>query len=90
MGDEAILRSIAQKINGSLSLGSASASYSAVDVVGLDMEDERESVFHDAVDKACHILGKLDAFVNCYTYEGTHNFSLPFFLEKKKFDNIIN
>ncbi|MED6173318.1 hypothetical protein PIB30_058237 [Stylosanthes scabra] len=66
LGNEAILRTVANQINGSLSLGD---SHPTVDVVGLDMEDDRESLFHDAVHKACHILGNLDAFVNCYTYE---------------------
>jgi len=41
-----------------------------VQVVELNMEDQSESVFHHSVDKACQILGKLDAFVNCYSYEG--------------------
>lgn len=42
----------------------------AVEVVGVDMEDEREATFDEAVNKACRILGNLDAFVHCYTYEG--------------------
>lgn len=77
MGDEAYLRSIAQKIKGSLGVGGGDP---VVEVVGLDMEDERESIFHDSVDKACQILGKFDAFVNCYTYEGKHFF---FFFNRK-------
>nr|AFK34907.1 unknown [Lotus japonicus] len=64
MGDETRLRSIAHEITRSL------PDSSVVQVVGLDMEDESESAFHDAVGKACEILGKLDAFVNCFTYEG--------------------
>ncbi|KDO63893.1 hypothetical protein CISIN_1g0245172mg, partial [Citrus sinensis] len=40
-----------------------------VEVVGLDMEEDREGAFDEAVDKACQILGNLDAFVHCYTYE---------------------
>ncbi|XP_028772506.1 uncharacterized protein LOC114729636 isoform X2 [Neltuma alba] len=64
MGDESCLRSISSHIMGCLK-GAA-----PVEVVGLDMEEEREGVFHEAVDKACKILGNLDAFVNCYTYEG--------------------
>ncbi|KAL1353032.1 hypothetical protein HN51_016977 [Arachis hypogaea] len=67
LGNEPILRTLANQINASLSLGD---SHPKVDVVGLDLEDDRESLFHDAVDKACHILGTLDAFVNSYTYEG--------------------
>ncbi|KAL2338442.1 hypothetical protein Fmac_012888 [Flemingia macrophylla] len=66
MGDDRSLLSIAHKITDSLSLGDAGA----VQVVGLDMEDETESAFDRSVDKACQILGKLDSFVNCYTYEG--------------------
>ncbi|KAJ7950606.1 Reductase [Quillaja saponaria] len=34
------------------------------------MEEEREAIFDEAVDKACKILGGLDAFVHCYSYEG--------------------
>ncbi|KAG4930098.1 hypothetical protein JHK86_047059 [Glycine max] len=66
LGDQNSLRSIANKIMDSLSL----ADRSTVQVVGLDMEDQSESTFHHSVDKACQILGKLDAFVNCYAYEG--------------------
>lgn len=43
----------------------------SVEVVGLDMEEEREAAFEEAVDKACNLLGNFDAFVNCYTYEGS-------------------
>ncbi|KAJ4822156.1 hypothetical protein Tsubulata_020757 [Turnera subulata] len=64
MGEESCVRSVADKINGSVE-GAAS-----VEVVGLDMEDERQAAFDEAVDKACLILGNLDAFVNCYFYEG--------------------
>ncbi|KAK9061653.1 hypothetical protein SSX86_018836 [Deinandra increscens subsp. villosa] len=42
----------------------------AIEIVGLDMEDEREAVFDEAVEKTWNILGKVDALVNCYTYEG--------------------
>jgi hypothetical protein len=65
MGNESCLRSVADKINGSLK------GVVAVEVVGVDMEEEREGHFADAVDKACMVLGNLDAFVHCYTYEGT-------------------
>ncbi|GMY13053.1 3-oxoacyl-[acyl-carrier-protein] reductase FabG [Fagus crenata] len=64
MGNESCLRSVADKINGSLK------GVVAVEVVGVDMEEEREGHFADAVDKACMVLGNLDAFVHCYTYEG--------------------
>ncbi|XP_027332434.1 uncharacterized protein LOC113847488 [Abrus precatorius] len=69
MGEERCLNSIAQKIMGSLSLRSRDAD-PVVQVVGLDLQSEDESAFSESVDKACQILGKLDAFVNCYTYEG--------------------
>lgn len=64
MGNESCLRRIAEKINGSLK------GVVPVEVVGADMEDDREGAFEEAVDKGCMILGKLDAFVHCYTYEG--------------------
>lgn len=41
-----------------------------VELVGLDMEEEREEAFDEAVDKAWKLLGHLDALVNCYAYEG--------------------
>lgn len=41
-----------------------------IEVIGLNMEDEREVAFDEAVDKAWNLLGGLDAFVNCYVYEG--------------------
>lgn len=63
MGEASSLRSIARKITDSVT-------DSVVEVVELDMENENESVYHVAVDKAIKILGKLDAFVNCYSYEG--------------------
>lgn len=67
MGDDVItLRNIANKIINSLSITDTDT----VQVVQLNMEDDTESTFHHSVDKACKILGKLDAFVNCYTYEG--------------------
>jgi len=64
MGNESCLRSIGEKITGSLK------GIYPVEVVGVDMEDEREAGFDQAVDKACGILGNLDAFAHCYTYEG--------------------
>ncbi|QCD80583.1 3-dehydrosphinganine reductase [Vigna unguiculata] len=66
LGDESCLRSIAHKIMDSLSLSDRGT----VQVVELNMEDQNESVFQNSVDQACQILGKLDAFVNCYSYEG--------------------
>ncbi|XP_044467067.1 3-oxoacyl-[acyl-carrier-protein] reductase FabG-like [Mangifera indica] len=64
MGNEKRLQSVAEKIKSSFK------GVEAVEVVGVDMEDEREATFDEAVDKACRILGNLDALVHCYTYEG--------------------
>lgn len=64
MGNAIRLQSIAQKITDSVT------DFVSVHVVELDLENDNESAFHHAVDKACKILGKLDAFVNCYSYEG--------------------
>ncbi|KAM3761135.1 hypothetical protein ACB098_01G244500 [Castanea mollissima] len=64
MGNESCLRSIAGKINGSVK------GVKPVEVVGVDMEEETEGHFSEAVNKACGILGSLDAFVHCYFYEG--------------------
>lgn len=72
MGDENSLRGMVGEIMGSLH------GIEPIDVVGLDFEEENEATFDEAVDKAWMLLGKLDAFVNCYSYEG--NF---FFLKKK-------
>lgn len=64
MGNEGQLRSAAENIKGSLN------GVVFVEVVGLDMEDEREGAFDEAVEKARRLLGRLDALVNCYSYEG--------------------
>ncbi|KAH8483901.1 hypothetical protein H0E87_028350 [Populus deltoides] len=64
MGNEKVLRSIGEKITGAIK------GAFPVEAVEMDMEEEREASFDEAVDKACIILGNLDAFVHCYTYEG--------------------
>ncbi|KAI4348330.1 hypothetical protein L6164_009065 [Bauhinia variegata] len=64
MGDESYLRSVGDRIRGSLK-GAA-----AVEVIGVDMEQDREEAFHEAVDRACKILGRLDVFINCNSYHG--------------------
>lgn len=69
MGNEGQLRSAAEKIRGSLD------GVVFVEVVGLDMEDEREGAFDEAVEKATRLLGGVDALVNCYSYEGQLLFS---------------
>ncbi|XP_009344937.2 levodione reductase-like [Pyrus x bretschneideri] len=65
MGKESCLRGSVQKITGSLE-----GAVAPVEVVDVDIEDEREGTFDEAVEKACNILGNLDAFVHCYAYEG--------------------
>ncbi|KAK7344722.1 hypothetical protein VNO77_14693 [Canavalia gladiata] len=82
MGEERFLQSIANKIINSLSLTD-----SVVNVVPLDMEDPTESTFLYSVDKAIQILGKIDAFVNCYTYEGKLQESLE--LSESEFKKIV-
>ncbi|KAL6959166.1 hypothetical protein U1Q18_038172 [Sarracenia purpurea var. burkii] len=64
MGNERTLKGAAEKIIESLN------GVVVVEVVELDMEEEKEAVFDEAVDKAWKILGNLDAFVHCYAYEG--------------------
>lgn len=64
MGNESTLQNVVNKIKSSVE------GADKVEVVGLDMEEEKEGVFEEAVEKACKILGNLDAFVNCYAYEG--------------------
>ncbi|XVF60014.1 hypothetical protein PTKIN_Ptkin08bG0008300 [Pterospermum kingtungense] len=64
MGNESCLRSVRDKIMDSTN------NMFPIEVVGLDMEDEREAAFDEAVDKAWKAFGCLDAFVNCYAYEG--------------------
>ncbi|KAL0377276.1 UNVERIFIED_CONTAM: 3-oxoacyl-[acyl-carrier-protein] reductase FabG [Sesamum radiatum] len=81
MGNEEQLRSAADKIKGSLN-GAVS-----IEVVGLDMEEEREVVFDEAVEKARRILGSLDAFVNCYSYEG--KMQDPLSLAEAEFKKIV-
>lgn len=63
VGDEKVLKGIADWITNDLN-------GATVEIVGLDMEEEREAVFDEAVEKTWSILGKIDALVNCYTYEG--------------------
>ncbi|KAG0456125.1 hypothetical protein HPP92_023913 [Vanilla planifolia] len=64
LGDEdklrLMVREIATSWNGA----------SGIEIVGLDMEGGREAIFEEAVGKAWRLLGALDAFVNCYVYEG--------------------
>lgn len=80
-GNESFLRVASAKIMGSLKGGVP------IEVVGLDMEAEVEAVFDESVEKACKILGKLDAFVNCYTYEGSLQEQLQ--LSEDEFNRIV-
>ncbi|XP_071734932.1 uncharacterized protein [Rutidosis leptorrhynchoides] len=63
VGDEKVLKDVADWIKDELK-------EVVIEIVGLDMEDENEAVFDEVVEKTWSILGKIDAFVNCYTYEG--------------------
>ncbi|XP_039016867.1 carbonyl reductase [NADPH] 2-like [Hibiscus syriacus] len=64
MGNECCLKSARKKIMNSTN------NMVPVEVVGLDMEEEREEAFDEAVDKAWKAFGFVDAFVNCFAYEG--------------------
>lgn len=64
MGDEDRLQKMVGDIMSSLG-GS-----SPFKVVDLNMEEEHESFFDEAVELAWKLLGSLDAFVSCYSYEG--------------------
>lgn len=64
MGDEDRLQKMVGDIMSSLG-GS-----SPFKVVDLNMEEEHESLFDEAVESAWNLLGSLDAFVSCYSYEG--------------------
>ncbi|CAH8301756.1 unnamed protein product [Eruca vesicaria subsp. sativa] len=64
LGDEASLRSIVDHIR--VSVDGAFP----VLLIGVDMEDDSEEAFYVAVQKAWTCLGSLDAFINCYTYQG--------------------
>ncbi|GFP98996.1 levodione reductase [Phtheirospermum japonicum] len=81
MGNEEQLRSAADKIKRSLS------GVVLIDVVELDMEEEREAVFAEAVEKARTVLGSLDAFANCYSYEG--KMQDPLSLSESEFKKIV-
>lgn len=81
MGNECSLRIAAEKIMGSFN------GVNAVEFVELDMEEEREVVFDEAVDKAGRILGKFDAFVHCYAYEG--KMQDPLQLSEDEFKKIV-
>lgn len=64
LGDENHLQSMVAEIMSSLKRSHK------MEVVGLNIEAAEEASFDAAVDVAWKVLGKLDAFVNCYLYEG--------------------
>lgn len=64
MGDEDVLQSMVGEISGSLK------GINPIEVIGLNMVEESEVAFDVAVSKAWKSLGPLDAFINCYTFEG--------------------
>ncbi|ONK58498.1 uncharacterized protein A4U43_C09F13660 [Asparagus officinalis] len=77
-GDESCLRSMAEEIMGSLK------GINRVEVVGLNMEEDKEATFDGVVDIAWKLLGSLDAFVNCYVYEGKNQEPLQISEEEYK------
>ncbi|KAF2312985.1 hypothetical protein GH714_003024 [Hevea brasiliensis] len=81
MGNENCLKSISEKIAGTV------RGIVPVEIVGMDMEEEREGAFDDAVCEACRILGNLDAFVHCYDYEG--KMQNPLELVEDEFKKIV-
>lgn len=81
MGEESCLQSMAAMIMGSLN------GVSPIKVIGLNMNEEKESDFDRAVDMACKCLGTVDAFVNCYLYEG--KLQEPLQLAEDEFKKIV-
>ncbi|KAF9618163.1 hypothetical protein IFM89_000566 [Coptis chinensis] len=82
MGNESSLRNIAEKITVSLKGGDGK-----IEVVGIDMEVDKEVVFDEAVDKAWRVFGSLDAFLHCYDYEG--KMQDPLHLVEDEFKKIV-
>ncbi|XP_074570044.1 uncharacterized protein LOC141826673 [Curcuma longa] len=64
LGNESLLQKMVEDLLRSLN-GPA-----LVKVVGLNMEEDHEDIFDKAVGVAWSIFGTIDAFVNCYYYEG--------------------
>ncbi|CAA0824622.1 NAD(P)-binding Rossmann-fold superfamily protein [Striga hermonthica] len=81
MGDEERLRIAADEIGRSLN------GVVSIEVIGLDMEEEREAIFSEAVERARRVLGSLDALVNCYSYEG--KMQDPLSLSENEFKKIV-
>ncbi|KAL4379093.1 hypothetical protein GQ457_02G021210 [Hibiscus cannabinus] len=81
MGNESCLGSAREKIMASIK------NVVPAEVIGLDMEDDREGVFDVAVEKAWKVFGHLDAFVLSHAYEGKMQDHLQ--LPEKEFRKII-
>ncbi|GMH23874.1 hypothetical protein Nepgr_025717 [Nepenthes gracilis] len=70
MGNESRLWTAAKEISESLK------GIHPVEVIGVDMEEDKEAVFAAAVEKAWNILGCIDAFVQGFAYEGKNQEAL--------------
>ncbi|XP_050941444.1 carbonyl reductase [NADPH] 2 isoform X1 [Cucumis melo] len=81
IGNECVLQSMSKMIAESLK------GVLPIEVVGLDMEEEREAAFDEAVNRACSVLGTLDAFVHAYSYEGPIQDALQ--LSEEEFKKIV-
>ncbi|KAF7129021.1 hypothetical protein RHSIM_Rhsim10G0005000 [Rhododendron simsii] len=82
MGNESSIRRAAEKI-----MDSTNGVVVRVEVVGLDMEEDKEAVYDEAVDKASKILGNIDALIHCYAYEG--KMQDPLQLAEDEFKKIV-
>ncbi|GAB4860337.1 hypothetical protein Ancab_035495 [Ancistrocladus abbreviatus] len=67
MGNESCLRCFGEKIAESFK------GINAIEVIGMNMEENKEAIFTAAVEKACEVLGNVDVFLHCYNYEGELN-----------------
>lgn len=81
IGDEHALKIVAGEIARSV------RGADPVEVIDLDMEEDREDVFAAVIDEASSMLGKIDAFVNCYSYEG--KMQDPLVLAEAEFKKIL-
>ncbi|GAB4834261.1 hypothetical protein Ancab_032527 [Ancistrocladus abbreviatus] len=81
MGNESCLRRFSEKIAESFK------DINAIEVIGMNMEENKEAVFTAAVEKACEVLGNVDAFLHCYTYEGKMQDS--FAIDEHEFKKIV-
>ncbi|XP_038898546.1 3-oxoacyl-[acyl-carrier-protein] reductase FabG [Benincasa hispida] len=81
LGNENVLRRSSKEIVASLT------GVLPIEVVGLDMEEGREVAFDEAVNRACSILGTLDAFVHAYSYDGPIQDALQ--LSEDEFKKIV-